>query len=464
MNDSQGSRSQQVVRRIGFVSPFAWIIVLGSLSSLSTECDARPPNFVLILADDLGYGDLGCYGNPVRTPQLDRLAQQGIRFTDFHSNGTMCTPTRAALLTGRYQQRFGNEFEGPLSGATQRSLGLPLRAVTIAEALKPLGYATAMYGKWHLGYQAPFLPTRQGFDHFVGLTAGDGDHHTRIDRWGHEDWWQNEQLQAESGYTAELITKHSCTFIEQHRERPFLLYVAHLGIHFPWQGPKDPPHRVKGVNYANDKWGRLKDNSNVRPHVQSMIQSLDQSVGTIIEKLRALELHENTLVLFLSDNGGYLSYGKTHNNISSNGKLRGQKGQLYEGGHRVPAIAYWPGRIQPAVRDDTLITCDILPTFIDLATEQPGAPFESDGISFAPVLQGAKIQLDRNLFWRDNGSYAVRRREWKLVTYQGQPPQLFNLLQNPNERFNLSKQHPQQVRELTDAYLIWTATVTSERQ
>ncbi|MCP4190078.1 MAG: sulfatase-like hydrolase/transferase [Planctomycetaceae bacterium] len=445
--------------RSGWVYPLTSLLIACSLTSYSTECEARRPNFVIILADDLGYGDLGCYGNSVPTPELDRLAQQGIRFTDFHSNGAMCTPTRTALLTGRYQQRFGNEFEGPLSGATQRDRGLPLSAVTIAEALKPLGYATAMYGKWHLGYQLPYLPTRQGFDQFVGLTAGDGDHHTQIDRWGHEDWWQNEQPLTESGYTTELITKHSCRFIEQNRERPFFLYVPHLGIHFPWQGPNDPPHRVKGMNYTNDKWGRIRDTRNVRPHVQSMIHALDQSVGAIINKLRSLKLRENTLVLFLSDNGGYLSYGKTHDKISSNGELRGQKGDLYEGGHRVPAIAYWPSRIRPTVRDETLMTCDILPTLIELAEAEAKIQFETDGISFAPVLQGATIQLDRDLFWRDKGSYAVRRDAWKLVSHRGQRPELFNLRQDPNERVDRAKQHPQRVGELKNAYQRWATDV-----
>ena len=440
-----------------------WLLALG-FAPPAAYSDSGPPNFVVILADDLGYGDLGCYGSRIRTPHLDRLASDGIRFTDFHSNGAMCTPTRAALLTGRYQQRFGNAFEGPLSGETQRDVGLPLAAVTIAEALKPLGYATAMHGKWHLGYQAPFLPTRQGFDQFVGLTSGDGDHHSHVDRSGNADWWRDEQLRPEQGYTADLLTRHSCKFIERNCDQPFFLYVPHLAIHFPWQGPNDPAHRAKGVDYAEDKWGVLEDPKNVRPHVQAMIEALDQSVGTIVHTLQRLGLRENTFVLFLSDNGGYLSYGDTHDNISSNGPLRGQKGDLFEGGHRVPAIACWPNHIEPGVCDEAIMTFDIFPTLLELATGQPETRSELDGTSFASVLTGAVTKPDRTLFWRANGSFAVRHGDWKLVAYRGRPPLLFDLRTDVGERTNLANEQQDRVRELSNSYTLWAADVTNNGQ
>jgi len=271
-------------------------------------------------------------------PVGDRLAAGGLRFTDFHSNGSMCTPTRAAMLTGQYQHRFGRKFDGPLSGEITRDHGLPHEAITIAEVLKKNGYATGMFGKWHLGYIPPWLPTSQGFDEFRGLGSGDGDHHTHIDRWGREDWWHNNQLDMQTGYTADLLTQYSVDFIEQHQDEPFFLYVPHLAIHFPWQGPNDPPHRTKGHDYGDDKWGIIPDPSNVGTHVKAMVESIDKSVGQIMAKLKQLDLHKNTLVIFTSDNGGYLNYGEKYQNISSNGPLRGQKGTLYEGGHRVPMI------------------------------------------------------------------------------------------------------------------------------
>lgn len=168
-------------------------------------CASAPPNVVLIVADDLGYGDLACYGsNTNLTPHIDSLVRNGVRFTDFHSSGPMCTPTRVSILTGLYQQRFGPTFDNPLAGDTQRAVGLPHAAVTIAELLREHGSATSCFGKWHLGFQPPFLPTNQGFDEFRGLAAGDGDHHSHIDRYGNEDWWHNNEVEMESGYTADL--------------------------------------------------------------------------------------------------------------------------------------------------------------------------------------------------------------------------------------------------------------------
>ena len=302
------------------------------------------PNFVVILADDLGYADIGVYGSDRNhTPHLDGMAAEGLRFTDFHSNGPMCTPTRAALLTGRYPHRFGQQFESALSGIDDYDIGLPLDAVTIAEVLGGEGYATGMYGKWHLGYHPPFMPADQGFDDFRGLGSGDGDHHSHIDRSGRPDWWHNSELEMEPGYTVDLIARHSVDFIKRHQEQPFFLYVAHLAIHFPWQGPDDPGYRVEGGNYHNlTKLGQL-DGTDVSPKVNEMVEAVDGSVGAILEALREHGLESQTLVIFTSDNGGYLTYQGGYHNISENGPLRGQKGDVYEGGHRVPAIAWWAG-------------------------------------------------------------------------------------------------------------------------
>ena len=202
--------------------------------SISSKHSSNKPNFVLILADDLGYGDIGCYGQEGnRTPLLDAMAAEGMKFIDFHSNGPMCSPTRAALLTGQYQNRFGRAFESALSAKAHANMGLPLRVVTIPEALKKAGYATGMFGKWHLGYNLPYLPTRHGFDEFRGLLTGDGDHHSHISRSGTEDWWHDERIKMEDGYSVDLITQHSIDFMERNRNKPFFLYVAHLAIHFP---------------------------------------------------------------------------------------------------------------------------------------------------------------------------------------------------------------------------------------
>ena len=425
----------------------------------SGACGQSRPNIVFILADDLGYEDIACYGSTVnQTPHLDRLATGGMRFTDFHSNGPMCSPTRAAFLTGLYQSRFGRRFEAALSGM-RRDSGLPLSAVTIAEVLKQAGYATGMFGKWHLGYQAPYLPTNQGFDEFRGLVSGDGDHHTQIDRSGNEDWWKGNVVVMEKGYTADLITRHSVDFIDRHQDKPFFLYVPHLAIHFPWQGPNDPPHRKAGVGYHNDKWGVIPDRSNVQPHVTAMIERLDRSVGEIVAALERHDLTEKTFVVFTSDNGGYLEYRGGFKKISNMGPLRGEKCTIYEGGHRVPAIFSWAGRIAPSVSHETVMTFDLFPTFAALAGAQTDAVKALDGVNLGALLfDGGKLP-ERTLFWRMGSSKAVRKGAWKLCLQREGTPELYNLSADLGEQKNLATARPAILSDLQKALSDWELDV-----
>ncbi len=428
-----------------------------SLFALPSSTFARP-NIVFILADDLGYGDLGCYGNTDnKTPHIDALAASGLRFTDFHSSGPMCTPTRVATLTGLYQQRFGTKFDGAISGVRDYDSGLPLEAVTITEVLQEEGYVTGCFGKWHLGYQPPYFPRNQGFDEFRGLGSGDGDYFNHIDRSGREDWWHNNENVTEDGYTTELITRHSIDFIKRHRDRPFFLYVPHLAIHFPWQGPDDPPHRVKGTDYANDKWGVIPDRNSVHTHVKPMIEALDHSVGQIVATLEQLDLVKNTLVVFTSDNGGYLSYAGGFKNISHNGPLRAQKGSLYEGGHRVPTIAYWPGQIRPGVTNETAHSTDWFPTFTQFANvSTKNLPF--DGVDLVSLLTENKPLPERTLFWRKNDAWAVRSGPWKL-TFERNQLGLYNLDKDIAETTDLSDSLPERVEALRNAWNVWAADV-----
>lgn len=425
----------------------------------STRSAQKPPNFVLILADDLGYGDIGCYGHPLnRTPHMDRLAREGMRFNDFHSNGPMCSPTRAALLTGQYQQRFGRIFEGALSAREHAHTGLPLEVTTLPEMLKGAGYTTGMFGKWHLGYELPYLPTRHGFDEFRGLLTGDGDHHSHISRSGDEDWWHDEQIEMEKGYSVDLITQHSIDFMARHRDEPFFAYVAHLAIHFPWQGPNEGPHRVQGRDYWNlSKLGPHREGQ-VRLAVRQMVEALDASVGQIMETLKELGLDDNTFVFLASDNGGYLSYdGHFAGEISSNGPLRGQKGDVFEGGHRVPAIAWWPGRIRAgAVTDETTMTMDLLPTYADLAGV--AAPSGIDGTPLTPLLLRGEPVPRRDLFWRKDDLRAIRRGPWKLVRI-GEETRLFNLDHDLGETQDLSAHHPTLVAALLASLKAWERTI-----
>ncbi len=421
---------------------------------------ARQPNIVLIVADDLGYGDLGCYGSTVnKTPHIDALSVGGLRFTDFHSAGPMCSPTRAAMLTGQYQQRFGRIFDSALSGTDHRDRGLPSEAVTIAELLQEQDYATGCFGKWHLGYQPPWLPHDHGFDQFRGLASGDGDFHTHIDRSGNPDWWRNNRLEPDEGYTTDLLTKYSVEFIQQNRDQPFFLYLPHLAIHFPWQGPDDPPQRKQGRSYHDDKWGIIPHPANVSPHVTAMIESLDNSVAEIVAALRKWDLEKNTLVIFTSDNGGYLNYGARFQNISSNGQLRGQKTELYEGGHRVPTIASWPGMIRAGVTDEIGHSTDILPTLAKLAGISKSR-IQSDGVDLSQLLFRSEPLAQRTLFWRAGSKRAVRRGPWKLVVERNRT-ELYNLDQDLSERRNVADSQPALVDELKSAWSAWEEEVNS---
>jgi arylsulfatase A-like enzyme len=422
----------------------------------------RRPNFVVFMIDDLGYGDIGCYGGSIHTPNIDRLAGSGLRFTDFHSNGPMCSPTRAAFMTGCYQSRFGREFESALGGSSGTSGdGLPLEAVTIAEVLRKANYATGMFGKWHLGYNPPLTPVNQGFDEYRGMVTGGGDHHTHIDRSGNKDWWHNDRIEMEKGYTATLLTDHSVDFIEKHKAGPFFLYLAHLAIHFPWQGPDDPPHRTEGKSWHKDKWGIISNEKNVRPHVEAMIKSVDESVKRVMDALENNGLADNTLVVFMSDNGGYIHYGHRFENISSNGPLRGQKGQVYEGGHRVPCIAYWPGRIDGGrTTDETVMTMDFFPTISKLAGASLPVKQKTDGVDLSGLLLKGRPIENRSVFWRKGNAKAVRKGPWKLVSH-GENAELYNLARDIGEKTDLAGAKPQKTKELKEALAVWQKQVGS---
>lgn len=470
-SDSLPSTTLQRISTLAIV--FAgMLIAAGNLAQASEP--SRAPNIVVILADDLGYADLGCYGNRVnRTPHLDRLAREGLRFTDFHSNGANCSPTRAALLTGRYQQRM--KIDGALG---ENAPGLRLEEVTIAERLQAAGYATALFGKWHLGYFTKNGPTRQGFDQFVGHLHGATDYISHVDKYGRRDWWHQEEPSDEQGYNTTLITQHSLRFIEEHRQEPFFLLISHSTIHFPWMTETDNAYRQAGERYEGsaDKVGPHAGR-NLQPVVQEMIESLDRSTGQVIAKLRELQLAEQTLVFFTSDNGGIVRMAGVpvtpENRISVNDPLRGQKHSLYEGGHRVPAIAWWPGQI-PAGRQSAAatMTMDLLPTFMELA----GLPLsgqDADGHAL-PQLDGMSLReellakspkqtnpalAERMLFWQQGDSLAVRWKQWKLLSLHGSPLELYNLKADIAERKNLVAEQPQLVEQLQQAHIVWTKSV-----
>jgi len=410
------------------------------------------PNIVLLLADDLGYGDVGCYGNTrVRTPNIDALAAAGLRFLDFHSNGAMCSPTRAALLTGRYQQRAG--IQSVLSGVENYTTGMALSEVTFAEMLRPAGYITAIFGKWHLGYKPPFDPIRQGFDTYRGYMGGGLDYVSHIDRSGRPDWWKDEELCPDKGYSTELLADYAIRFLEREKGRPFCLYVPFQAVHFPWQGPHDKADRRLGGNYHEfgRKYGSRYDRGAA---YQEMIESLDTAVGRIVEAVGRLGLASNTLIFFTSDNGG-------HDMVASNQPLRGWKGQLWEGGHRVPAIACWPGKIKPGrVTRATALTMDLLPTMLAAAGVAPPRDRKLDGVSLLPLLLDGAPLPERTVFWQTRTARAARRGPWKLLI-RGRRRYLFNLEADLSEQRNRIAERPEIANELLVALAAWERDVTA---
>lgn len=443
------------------ICAFACVAALARSAAVSADDAAALPNIVLIVADDLGYGDLGCYGGQrARTPHLDRLAKEGLRLTDFHANAASCSPTRAALMTGRYQQR-----SGVVEALSERSAGLRDEDRTIAEYLKSAGYHTGIFGKWHLGSKpdSRALPNRQGFDVFCGARHGGIDYVSHVDRYGRLDWWHDEKSVDEAGYATDLLTEHAVQFIKDHRAKRFFLYLPHLSAHFPWMAPEDASYREIGKNYDNATKTGPHAPEEVPRVVDKMVERLDDGVGKVMDCLRELKLDQNTIVIFTSDNGGYLHYAGVKN-VSSNGPLRGGKIGMYEGGHRVPGLVWWPGRISAgSVNDTTTITMDLLPTFLELA-RMPLPPADSslalDGVSLVPtLLRGAPI-AERTLFWQTADMKAVRRGPWKVVIQHDQPAELYDLTSDLGERKNLAAREPKRLEEMLAALANWQAQFT----
>jgi len=406
------------------------------------------PNIILIMADDLGYGDIGCYGSPkIRTPNIDALAKGGMKFTDYHSNGAVCSPTRAALLTGRYQQRSGIEGVIYAKGPTRRT-GLALEETTFAELLKTNGYATGIFGKWHLGYNVEFNPARQGFDEFRGYVSGNVDYHSHIDGAGFDDWWKNLEKVPEDGYCTDLITKHGIDFIERHKDKPFCLYLPHEAPHYPYQRREDPPERL-----PDGKKGKQAKGEKIAQAYKEMVEVMDEGIGKIVETVRRLGLERKTFIFFCSDNGA------TKN--GSNGSLAGYKGSLWEGGHRLPAIAYWPGKIPPeTVTSQIVLGMDLFPTMLSIAGANLPSGLKLDGVDLTGMLTKNKNLPERTLFWRYRKQKAVRKGRWKLLV-QDNKERLYDLDDDLGENINLAGTRPNMVRMLQNELAAWEREVSA---
>ena len=435
------------------------LAALFSTLAFSLPAFAGParPNILIILADDLGWGEMSCQGNPqVPTPHIDSLARHGVRFTSGYVSGTYCSPTRAALMTGRYQQRYGHEFNPGNENLRPPNFGLSLKEKTIGDRLKAAGYVTGWFGKSHLGWNPEFHPLRRGFDEYFGFLGGQHDY---LDAASDAD---NPILRGTDrvdkiGYTTEDFAREAVTFMERHRAQPWLLYLAFNAVHTPLQATEKYLSRFTSI--ADKK----------RRTFAAMLSAMDDAVGTVSAKLHELGLEENTLVFFLSDNGG-----PTAANTSVNGPLRGFKSQTWEGGIRVAWMLQWKGHVPGGQVDDRpVIQLDILPTALAAAGVAVQPDWKLDGVNLLPYLTGQNQGLPHMaLYWRLGQQMAIRMGDWKLVKSVGSVgvegaesharantdnAELYNLTKDIGEKENLASREPAKAKELADTWNKWSA-------
>lgn len=402
----------------------------------------RPrPNILFILADDLGYGDLSCYGRPdYRTPHLDRLAQQGVRLTNAYAASPVCTPTRCAFITGRYPARTPVGLEEPLTWRKNIGdrMGLSPDHPTIASLLKGNGYETALVGKWHLGYPSRYGPIQSGFDHFFGIMSGGVDYFTHKDGVGEPDLYENKIPVERVGYITDLLTERAVQFISRRRNQPFYLSLHYTAPHWPWEGPGD--EKVSKTLASLVEGGSLKAYA-------SMMKSLDDGIGRVLKALSNAKLDRETLVFFTSDNGG--------ERFSYNWPFSGEKFNLREGGVRVPAIVRWPG-VLPSGRlsDQAAITMDWTATILAVTQTRPHSNYPLDGEDLLPVLRGQKPVFERTIFWRTRSQGAARSGKWKYLK-EGNDDFLFDLTVDQREQADFKEKNPDVLQRIRTEYQRW---------
>ena len=453
--------------------PLAASMLAMALTALLTagalSAETQPPNIVFVLVDDLGWSDVGCYDPLERgfyeTPHIDRLAEQGVRFTQAYTNGANCAPTRAALMSGQYYPNqpiyhVGSPSQGKMLPATNAH-SLPLDKITIPEALRAAGYTSAHLGKWHLGDPPDKGPVQQGFDlNIGGYSAGNPN------AWPGQYFEPNNNPfidDAEPGeYLTDYLTRKAVEFIETHREGPFFLYLSYYSPHTPLQAP---PERVRKYRQKQGRGGHD------HPVYAAMIESLDMGVGQLLAAVDRLGIADNTIFIFYSDNGGDGSYrdlGRPHNGITDNSPLKSGKGSFYEGGIRVPLIIRWPAVIEPNTTSEAVVTSiDFYPTFLEAAGLQPPDDYLLDGLSMLPLFHDPAASLDReaiywhfpgypNVAWRTSPVSVIRSGDWKLKKfYEDDRLELYHLENDIGEQHNLADRHPEQRRHLQQMLEDW---------
>jgi arylsulfatase A-like enzyme len=405
------------------------------------------PNFVFILADDLGYADLGCYGGRGQcSPVLDRMAAEGLRFTNGYSNSPVCSPTRFALATGRWQYRLRGGADEPIASKAKGSpvLGLPPEHPTLASLLRDAGYATALIGKWHLGFAPTFHPLKSGYQEFFGPLSGAVDYFTHCGSDGKHDLFDGSEEVHRKGYLTDLLSERATEFILKRKGQPFLLSLHYTAPHWPWETREDEAEakRIAKITHT--------DGGSVATYLK-MIRHMDEGIGRVLQALKDSGEERDTIVVFTSDNGG--------ERFSDTWPLVGKKMDLLEGGIRVPYIVRWPARAKAgAVTAQQTITMDWVATFLEAAGVSPDSGFPLDGLSLLPVLAGETVE--RELYWRMNfrQQRAARIGKWKYLSVEGDEF-LFDLEADPRERANYRKREAAMFEKLKGKYDAWHAAM-----
>ncbi len=426
--------------------------------------EPKKPNVIFVLIDDMGYADLGCMGGKdAKTPNIDRLAKEGVKFTQFYSNAPVCTPTRAAFITGRYQQRSGLEWALGFTAdqwrrengkwvpeADKYAPGLTPRGNSIAQLMRRLGYYCGIFGKWHLGFQARFNPLRHGFDEYFGVLTGHADYYTHNYFDGTNVLREGDKEVKAKGYLTDLINTRAVDFINKNADRPFFLYVPHLALHFPFQVPDDPTQVLTKENH----------NKGTRKDYVQMLERVDRGIGAMMTALEKTGNADNTLFILSSDNGGYY--------LSDNTPFFHHKSTLWEGGVRVPCLMRWPDRLAKGKTTNQVgITMDLTATILTAAGHKANKDVPLDGIDLLPILTGKQKETERTLFWRIDRAgrkhKSVRDGNWKYLKDDA-IEMLFDLDKDVAQRHNLNFRHPEIVERLRRAHEAWEAEMDRSEQ
>jgi arylsulfatase A-like enzyme len=430
------------------------LFILLSIGLYHISAAQEQPNIIFLFADDAGYADFGFQGSTeMKTPNLDKLAQQGVTFTQGYVTDATCGPSRAGLITGKYQQRFGYEeinvpgYMSENSKFLADDMGLPLDQVTIADYLKTLGYKTAMYGKWHLGDADRFHPTKRGFDEFYGFRGGarsyfgyeeasSAHHDTKMER-GFGNFEEPQR------YVTDALADEAIAFMRKNKKNPFFIYLAFNAVHTPMEATEED------MNAFPDLTGKRKE-------LAAMTLALDRACGKVLNKLKELGLDKNTIVVFSNDNGG-----PTDKNASLNLPLSGTKSNHLEGGIRVPFVMRWPKTIQKGSQYNYPIsTLDLLPTFYVAAGGNSHDLTDVDGVDLIPYLQGTnKSRPHQTLFWKKEVRLAYREGDWKLIRFADRPAELYDLSTDIGEQNDLATTHPERVKTMFKKMFEWESTL-----